>query len=781
MSSFPRVLRNGPHFTHNFGGIACFTLSKLLPRRLYFAERPWTRRRDAEPTGKDHALDGISLLLVNTELLACLHLLSAASSLPCRIQKIKCDETQPCCQQCYKRNRACNISSSRFRVYNRGSDPDPVTAPKPSKPSEPDPVDNSCRDADDDSISAHDRSWHLFTGEDSGALDLDVSAETPSVPSPISNAVYDSGCILVQLASLPTVHLNEAQAHLATVATTPGTSGTMSSPSSNSMAVQPEAPRRESNMPEAFDFIVSPSPFGTDESLPYLPAMVAAHALTPSDDCTSARGVASTNLIDQKSEIIETDPELSFFLRQFADTMGNWMDLFDMDRHYHRVMPMLAWSSPLLLYSACAVAAKQLTLVEPSPQKPRSHIQSWQTSSHKEFAWYSTKYYDRAISLLLRYVSDLSSGDSGQGNAEQQSEHDHNPKPCGNEIIVAATILSVYEFLTASDQTWSEHLDGIRSFIRLSDELGFNFQPTSASRILDPLPPSLLRAACWNFARQDFLAALINGHKTRLDTENPVIWRRMGLSVTEDGKPIAHVHSHSPEDAYSQALRPDIISNTLVWLLSKLANYVAIATDSKQQANSTRGLEATWLSLNQNFETWYQGLPSSFRPSYRVRCTPHHDAERCRGCRHQPESLICYETWYSSSMCASSMQSYHMSQILLLIHKPEGLVVPVSRPSASGGPLDALTRFNQMNRVLQYHAAEICAIALSRPEAAARIHMLQPVYLAGRCLHTKADRAIVIKLLESIEIELGWSSRYRVEDLLREWGMDRNEIMDCCN
>ncbi|KAF5573947.1 WSC domain-containing protein [Fusarium pseudoanthophilum] len=686
-------------------------------------------------------------------------------------------------QKCKASEGSCKNAEiiSRFRVYTRSSDPDLVAAPTRSKPSAPGPVDTSCHDADDESINAHERDWHLFFGEHSRPQDVDVSDETTSVPSPISNAVYDSGRILVQLANLPTVHLNEAQHHLTSVATTAGMSGEMSSPLSNSIAVQSEVPRRESTIPEAFDFVVSPSPFGTDESLPHLPAMVAAHALTPSNDCQSAGGLASTDSTDRKSEIVETDPELSFFLRQFADTMGNWMDLFDMDRHYHRVIPMLAWSSPLLLYSACAVAAKQLTLVKPSLQEPQFYIHPWQTSFQKDFAWYSTKYYDRAISLLLGYVSNLSSGDSGQENALQQSKHGHNPKPCGNEIIIAATILSVYEFLTASDQTWSEHLDGIRSFIGLSEELGFNFQPTSAGPVLDPLLPSLLRAACWNFARQDFLAALINGHKTRLDTENPVIWRRMGLSVTENGKPITHVDSRVSEDAHSESLRPDIISNTLVWLLSKLANYVATATDSKQQPTSTHSLEATWLSLKQEFETWHRGLPSSFRPSYRVRRTPQHNVERSQRCRHQTESLICYETWYSSSMCASSMQSYHMSQILLLIHKPEGLVVPFSQPSASGGPLDALTRFNQMNRVLQYHAAEICAIALSRPEAAARIHMLQPVYLAGRCLHTKADRAIVLGLLESIEIELGWSSRYRVDDLLREWGMDRHEIMHCCN
>ncbi|KAF5615111.1 hypothetical protein F52700_13571 [Fusarium sp. NRRL 52700] len=434
---------------------------------------------------------------------------SRTGCLPCRIQKIKCDETQPCCQQCYKRNRACNISSSRFRVYNRASGPGPGTTQKPSKPPEPDLVDNSCHDVDNDSINTHGRSWHSLIREDTVALGLDVSAKTPSNPRPMANAVYDAGCILAQLASPSTVHLSEAQPHMASAATTPKNSGTMSPPTSNSMAVQPEASGQQFNIPEASDFITTPSTYGIDDSLLYLPAMVATHALSPFEDCTNAGSVSLVNLIDHKSEIIQTDPELSFFLRQFADTMGNWMDLFDMDQHYHRVIPILAWTSPLLLYSACAVAAKQLTLVEPCSraQKPRSHMRSWQTSSHKDFAWYSTKYYDRAISLLLGYVSDLGSQDSRQETAEQQSEHDHNPKPCRNEIIIAATILSVYEFLTASDQTWSEHLDGIRSFIRLSDELGFNFQPTPASPILDPLPPSILRAACWNFARQDFLAA----------------------------------------------------------------------------------------------------------------------------------------------------------------------------------------------------------------------------------------------------------------------------------
>lgn len=89
---------------------------------------------------------------------------------------------------------------------------------------------------------------------------------------------------------------------------------------------------------------------------------------------------------------------------------------------------------------------------------------------------------------------------------------------------------------------------------------------------------------------------VINGHKARLDTGSSVIWRQIGLNVIENGKTMAHFHSQSPEDIYVQGLRSDTRFNTLVWLLSKLANYVAVESDSKEEATSERGLESIWLS-----------------------------------------------------------------------------------------------------------------------------------------------------------------------------------------
>jgi hypothetical protein len=83
-----------------------------------------------------------------------------------------------------------------------------------------------------------------------------------------------------------------------------------------------------------------------------------------------------------------------------------------------------------------------------------------------------------------------------------------------------------------------------------------------------------------------------------------------------------------------------------------------------------------------------------------------------------------------------------------------------------------------MKEMLNHHAVEICAIALSRPDEAARVHMLQPLYMAGRCLTDIADRRTVVMLIDSIEDELGWHAKYRVEALLEEWEMTR-EMLDC--
>jgi hypothetical protein len=92
---------------------------------------------------------------------------------------------------------------------------------------------------------------------------------------------------------------------------------------------------------------------------------------------------------------------------------------------------------------------------------------------------------------------------------------------------------------------------------------------------------------------------------------------------------------------------------------------------------------------------------------------------------------------------------------------------------------------------LQYYAEQICGIAQSKPEGSCRVNSVQPLYygttlsffcaiqpltvlfIAGCCFSKTEERNVVVLLLESIEEDLGWAAKYRVDDLYQQWGWQR--------
>lgn len=256
------------------------------------------------------------------------------------------------------------------------------------------------------------------------------------------------------------------------------------------------------------------------------------------------------------------------------------------------------------------------------------------------------------------------------------------------------------------------------------------------------------------------------------------MWRRMGVSLCSQGCLTVGNHSFHPEHNID---RIDLISNTLVWLLCRIVNFVASYVDDMESLEPSKSRE-TWNQLKSELEIWFAALPRIFQPCSRVELSQIRSSGERNGCCNRAKSLIQHETWYSNGMCASTMQSYYMAQIILTLYKPRShqtrSAVPnshtnIPRPRKS---VDALSELNRISAELQTHAIEICAIAISHPEEAARVHMLQPLYLAGRCLGDPSDRATVVNLIESIEDELGWHAKYRVEALLEEWNMTRGTL-----
>lgn len=198
----------------------------------------------------------------------------------------------------------------------------------------------------------------------------------------------------------------------------------------------------------------------------------------------------------------------------------------------------------------------------------------------------------------------------------------------------------------------------------------------------------------------------------------------------------------------------DMISNAMVWLSSKIVNYLAMNSGSSRCTESAS--TAQWHQLRAEVDVWYNGLPETFRPCARIECSlpPVKPND-------SPASLT--EIWYSIPMCASAMQHYHMAQVMLLVNQP-------SEQATSGGPP---TLHPSMMEDIRFHCLEVCGISVSQPAAAVRINSVQPLYVSGRYLTDDRERNVVLQLLKGIEHDLGWATQYRVRQLLKQWGWDR--------
>ncbi|KAL9075638.1 MAG: hypothetical protein Q9157_003925 [Trypethelium eluteriae] len=490
----------------------------------------------------------------------------------------------------------------------------------------------------------------------------------------------------------------------------------------------------------------------------------------------------------------ETDHEIAYLLRHFSEGPGLWMDLFDLGTYFSSYVPVKATTNPLLKFSAVAYAAKALGRVQ-GHKASVGGVVSHQARMEvypdaRKVDWYhkAAKYYDTAVSLLRQALEEDASASQngtinpdaswsgstrrdGEGSPLKRRRLSNNVTSRSNsdELLAATAILCVYEFLDASGAEWARHLNGAKSLIDIAkDEMmplqlpspGINIQPRPGMRI-----SKARKATFWNLARQDMLAAFINETNTRLDTEDLPMWREAGLSIDDRGfiQPSNTTASGYPEG--DDMMKEDMISNALIWLISKLDNFMAAGdelpaelTHLPGQGINQRTLLDYWFHLKEQFQVWHDGLPLTFKP----------------GARLYPANLPLDEViesplpeiWYSIPMCASTMQSYHFAQIQLLMNKPH---------ESTQGRSTLFARVNSYDAALaevRVHSRQIIGIALARSEASVRIHSVQPLYTAGQCLDDARERRLVVKLLRDIEKDIGWATEYRVQQLLKLWGWE---------
>ena len=205
--------------------------------------------------------------------------------------------------------------------------------------------------------------------------------------------------------------------------------------------------------------------------------------------------------------------EAGFFLRHFAEGAGQWMDVFNQRSYFSQYVVQLAGQSPLLRYSACAIAAKQLGQMRDSTQTTDNTRRSSITAlallqPGLDFLWYGAKYYEKAILLLTRQISHhpRSSAHFSPREIYQTTRSDHHQlddyESTSSALrILSACILCAYEDLSSTMRAWSGHLDGINKLLRPHLDLPIN--PDNFYRI--PQSMTALEASFWFFTLNDML------------------------------------------------------------------------------------------------------------------------------------------------------------------------------------------------------------------------------------------------------------------------------------
>ncbi|KAG9189169.1 hypothetical protein G6011_06037 [Alternaria panax] len=281
-------------------------------------------------------------------------------------------------------------------------------------------------------------------------------------------------------------------------------------------------------------------------------------------------------------------------------------------------------------------------------------------------------------------------------------------------VIASCVVLCVLEMLSSSAKAWHQHLDGCAHLLEAVGINGFS--------------GGVDQALFWCFARMDICGGLIASSKTLIRVEH---WAdRMHLDgdvarFRADGG----YNVHACEAVYLVAQILDLLS-----FHSNLAGRIGATPPISADADSA--YTTRWTRLWYHVSTWYTARPAEMLPI------------SCFSTSASPFPNLLY----SNPAAMSGNQLHHTACILLLRHKPSGVTV-TPKPHS-----------------IFWHARQICGISISNDDHAAWTNAIQPLWIAGQWMSHESEQKAILQLLEKIEKQSGWSTKWRAEDLKEFWG-----------
>ncbi|PNH29914.1 hypothetical protein VD0002_g8109 [Verticillium dahliae] len=280
------------------------------------------------------------------------------------------------------------------------------------------------------------------------------------------------------------------------------------------------------------------------EALPLVPSFP-----NPSDDAANRRQAAQTLASPRRLE----------FLKNYVAEVAPWLDMFDSDRAFGIQVPVLAQSSPALLYAVLALSARQLERKE-----------------GRQSSFDSLELYQEAIRLLtpLLQVRD-------------------------QKIIPICTILCCMEMMSASAQDWRKHLEGCAALFDSFNVHGFT--------------GGLLQAVFWCYARMDLCGALISDG-TESTLLQPPKWLPSGATHSEAVDLFRQ--STSPDMYANHAV---YLCAKVCELVADRTRFYELGDDTSVNPDD---LTDRWLRLWDDLQSWNLSRPPEMLPAQTIQSTP---------------------------------------------------------------------------------------------------------------------------------------------------------------
>ncbi|CRK40524.1 hypothetical protein BN1708_008248 [Verticillium longisporum] len=280
------------------------------------------------------------------------------------------------------------------------------------------------------------------------------------------------------------------------------------------------------------------------EALPLVPSFP-----NPSDDAANRRQAAQTLASPRRLE----------FLKNYVAEVAPWLDMFDNDRAFGIQVPVLAQSSPALLYAVLALSARQMERKE-----------------GRQSSFDSLELYQEAIRLLtpLLQVRD-------------------------QKIIPICTILCCMEMMSASAQDWRKHLEGCASLFDSFNVHGFT--------------GGLLQAVFWCYARMDLCGALISDG-TESTLLQPSKWLPSGATHSEAVDLFRQ--STSPDMYANHAV---YLCAKVCELVADRTRFYELGDDTSVNPDD---LTDGWLRLWDDLQSWNLNRPPEMLPAQTIQSTP---------------------------------------------------------------------------------------------------------------------------------------------------------------